>query len=178
MDLTTIVTSIASDIVAFQALAQMVAVGIGIFYCAGALQNAIKKSGSPGADISGQSIFASFFIGALIVNFSGAMDSTLGSLGEPDTAYSSAIAYIDTSVSAGAFAPAITAILTIVSTFGWWYALKGWTMLRKASSGGGGGGYEDYAWKGFIHILGGAALVNINATLDAFQGTLGISSLT
>jgi hypothetical protein len=178
MDLTTIVTSIASDIVAFQALAQMVAVGIGIFYCAGALQNAIKKSASPGADITGQSIFASFFIGALIVNFSGAMDSTLGTLGEPDMPYGDVIAYIDTSASAGAFAPAIMAILTIVSTFGWWYALKGWTMLRRASSGGGGGGYEDYAWKGFIHILGGAALVNINATLDAFQGTLGINLLS
>lgn len=178
MDLTTIVTSIASDIVAFQTLAQVVAMGIGIFYCAGALQKGIRKSASPGSDISGQSIFASFFIGALIVNFSGAMDSTLGSLGEPDTSYANAISYIDTAASAGAFAPAITAILTIVSTFGWWYALKGWTMLRKASNGGGGGGYEDYAWKGFIHILGGAALVNINATLDAFQGTFGLTSLS
>lgn len=175
MDLTTIVTNIATNILAFQALAQTVAVGIGIFYCAGALSNAIKKSGAPGADISGQSIFVSFFIGALIVNLSGAMTATIGSLGESGTTYGSVISYSG-AASAGNFAPAINAILTIVSTFGWWYALKGWTMLRKASSGGGGGGYEDYAWKGFIHILGGAALVNITATLDAFQATLGTTS--
>lgn len=175
MDLTTIVASIASDITAFSALAQVVAIGIGIVYCGNALLKAIRKSGSPGADISGQSIFASFFIGALIVNFASTMDSTLGTLGESSTAYSDVISYIDLS-STGQFAPVISAILTIVSTFGWWYALKGWTMLRKASSGGGGGGYEDYAWKGFIHILGGAALVNINETLAAFQGTFGISS--
>ncbi len=49
-------------------------------------------------------------------------------------------------------------------------------MLRKASSGGGGGGYEDYAWKGFVHILGGAALVNITTTLDAFKATIGMAS--
>jgi hypothetical protein len=117
----------------------------------------------------------SFFIGALIVNLSGAMTATIGSLGESGTTYGSVISYSG-AASAGNFAPAINAILTIVSTFGWWYALKGWTMLRKASSGGGGGGYEDYAWKGFIHILGGAALVNITATLDAFQATLGTTS--
>ncbi|RKP47581.1 conjugal transfer protein TraQ [Trinickia fusca] len=176
MDLISIVTSIAADIVAFRALAQVLAVGIGIFYCGSALQKAIKKSASPGTDISGQSIFASFFIGALIVNFSGVMDSTLGSMGQSDTTYGDVISYANLAQT-GAFAPAITAILTIISTFGWWYALKGWTMLRKASSGGGGGGYEDYAWKGFIHILGGAALVNINGTLAAFQGTLGINPL-
>ncbi|MGN6232382.1 MAG: conjugal transfer protein TraQ [Trinickia sp.] len=175
MDLTTIATSIASDILAFRDLAQMLAIGIGILYCGNSLRQAIRKSASPGIDISGQSIFASFFIGALIVNFASTMDSTLGSLGESDTTYGSLISYVNLS-SAGQFAPVIAAILTIVSTFGWWYALKGWTMLRKASSGGGGGGYEDYAWKGFIHILGGAALVNINETLAAFQGTLGISS--
>lgn len=84
MDLTTIVINIAQDIIAFQALAQTVAVGIGIFYCATAISNAIKKSGSPGADISGQSIFVAFFIGALIVNFSGAMNSTLATMGEGD----------------------------------------------------------------------------------------------
>ncbi|RDU98733.1 conjugal transfer protein TraQ [Trinickia dinghuensis] len=175
MDLTTIVTSISYDILAFRDLAQMLAIGIGILYCGNSLRQAIRKSASPGIDVSGQSIFASFFIGALIVNFASTMDSTLGSMGQTDTSYGDFIAYVNLS-SAGQFAPVIAAILTIVSTFGWWYALKGWTMLRKASSGGVGGGYEDYAWKGFIHILGGAALVNINETLAAFQGTLGISS--
>lgn len=175
MDLTTMVTSMAQDLLALQALAQTFAVGIGIFYCGGALQNAIKKSGSPGADISGQSIIASFLIGALIVNFSGAMTNTIGSLGGGTTTYGSMISYSGAS-AAGNFASAINAVLTIASTFGWWYALKGWTMFRKAASGGGGGGYEDYAWKGFIHILGGAMLVNINGTLNALQATIGAST--
>ncbi|MEX3960199.1 conjugal transfer protein TraQ [Trinickia sp. EG282A] len=174
MDLTTIVVNIAQDIIAFQALAQTVAVGIGIFYCSKAIADAMRKSASPGADISGQSIFAAFFIGALIVHFSGAMNSTLESMGESDATYG-LVSYSGAS-AAGAFAPAVNAVLTIISTFGWWYGLKGWTMLRRASNGGGGGGYEDYAWKGFIHILGGAALVNITATLDAFKATIGLTS--
>ncbi|HDR9068262.1 hypothetical protein SAMN03159335_06298 [Burkholderia cepacia] len=173
MDLTTIVVNIAQDIIAFQALAQTVAVGIGIFYCSKAISDAMRKSASPGADISGQSIFAAFFIGALIVHFSGAVNSTLASMGESEATYG-LVAYSGAS-AAGAFGPAINAVLTIISTFGWWYGLKGWTMLRKASNGGGGGGYEDYAWKGFIHILGGAALVNITATLDAFKATMGLT---
>jgi len=175
MDLTTIVTSIAQDILTFQTLAQTLAVGIGIFYCGNALTSAIKKSGSAGSDVSGQSLLIAFLIGALLINFTGAMSATIGSLGEDSTQYGSMIWYSG-AASAGAFSVPINAVLTIVSTFGWWYALKGWTMLRKASSGGAGGGYEDYAWKGFIHILGGAALVNITATLTAFQGTLGINS--
>ncbi|PCE30078.1 conjugal transfer protein TraQ [Burkholderia ubonensis] len=174
MDLTTIVVNIARDIIEFQALAQTVAAGVGIFYCAKAISDAVKKTGSPGADISGQSVFAAFFIGALIVRFSGAMNSTLASMGEGEATYG-LVSYSGAS-GAGVFAPAINAILTIISTFGWWYGLKGWTMLRKASSGGGGGGYEDHAWKGFIHILGGASLVNITTTLDAFKATIGMAS--
>jgi hypothetical protein len=177
MDLTTIVTNIAQDILTLQTFAQTLALGIGLWYCGTAISTAIKKSASPGSDISGRAIFASFLIGAVIFNFTGAMTATIGSLGESSTTYGSMISYSGAS-SAGDFASAINAILTIVSTFGWWYALKGWTMLRKASNGGGGGGYEDYAWKGFVHILGGAAIVNITATLDAFQGTLGGTSIT
>ncbi|SEI14440.1 conjugal transfer protein TraQ [Paraburkholderia hospita] len=173
MDLTTIVVSIAQDIIAFQALAQAVAVAAGVYYCAKAITDAMRKSSSPGSDISGQSIFAAFFIGALIVHFSGAVNSTLESMGESSATYG-LVSYSGAS-AAGVFAPAVNAVLTIMSTFGWWYGLKGWTMLRKASSGGGGGGYEDHAWKGFVHILGGAALVNITATLDAFKATIGLT---
>src|SRR5260363_9425 len=140
MDLTTLVVNVARDILAAQTLAQVVAIMIGIGYCAHALTQAMKKTAAPGADISGAKLFASFFIGAL---------------------------------HAGAFKPAINAALTIVSTFGWWYGLKGFTLLRRAS-GGQGGGYEDTAWKGFVHILGGAAMINITTMLDAFKETAGL----
>ena len=44
MDLSTMITSIAQDLLALQTLAQTFAVGIGLVFCGGALQNAIKKS--------------------------------------------------------------------------------------------------------------------------------------
>lgn len=175
MDLSTMITSIAQDLLALQTLAQTFAVGIGLVFCGGALQNAIKKSSSPGVDISGQSIFVSFFIGAAIINLSSLMTNTIGSLGGSGATYGSMISYSGAS-AAGSFSTAVNAALTIASTFGWWYGLKGWTLLKRASSGGGGGGYEDHAWKGFIHILGGAALVNITGTLDALQATIGSTS--
>ncbi|MEX3917843.1 conjugal transfer protein TraQ [Paraburkholderia sp. BR10872] len=169
------ITSIAKDLLTLQALAQTFALGVGIVFCAAAIQNAMKKSASAGADVSGQSILVTFLIGAALANFSWLMTNTIGSLGSSGTTYGSLISYSGAS-AAGSFAGAVNAALTIVSTFGWWYGLKGWTLLKRASSGGGGGGYEDHAWKGFVHILGGAALVNITGTLDAFQATIGSSS--
>ncbi len=171
MDITTIIVSMARDILAAQALVQVVAVGIGIWYCAGALTDAMKKSASPGADISGSKIFTSFFIGALMLHFGGAMGHVWESMtGEMSTTYGM-VSYTGAD-KAGAFKPAINAVLTIISTFGWWYGLKGWTLLRKAASGM--QGHEDYAWKGSMHILGGAAMINISTTLDAFRETTGL----
>lgn len=173
MDLTTIVISIAEDIVAFQSLASAVAVMVGIYFCAKATVDAMKKSASPGSDISGQGLAAAFFIGAVVVHFSGAMSSAAESMGQGTVKYG-LVSYSAAS-TAGVFAPAVNAVLTIVSTFGWWYGLKGFTMLKRASSGSSGGGYEDYAWKGMIHVLGGAALINITETLDAFRATIGMT---
>src|SRR5260364_83396 len=73
MDLTTLVVNVARDILAAQTLAQVVAIMIGIGYCAHALTQAMKKTAAPGADISGAELFASFFIGALMLHFAGAM---------------------------------------------------------------------------------------------------------
>jgi len=175
MDLTTMITSIAQDLLSLQTLAQTFALGIGLAFCVGAMQNAMKKSASAGADISGQSIFVSFFIGAAIINFSTLMTNTIGTLGGSGATYGSMISYSGAS-AAGTFSTAVNAALTLISTFGWWYGLKGWTLLKRASSGGGGGGYEDHAWKGIIHVLAGAALVNITGTLDALQATIGSTS--
>jgi len=112
--------------------------------------------------------------GVLLAQFSFSMGSAWDSMTGSATTTYGMVSYAGAS-AAGAFAPAVNAVLTIISTFGWWYGLKGFTQLRKASSGGGGGGYEDYAWKGFIHILGGAAMINIASTLDAFKETLGLT---
>src|SRR5260363_433366 len=105
MDLTTLVVNVARDILAAQTLAQVVAIMIGIGYCAHALTQAMKKTAAPGASMSGAS---AVHLG--MVSYDGA-------------------------AHAGAFKPAINAALTIVSTFGWWYGLKGFTLLRRASGG-------------------------------------------
>jgi hypothetical protein len=174
MDLTTIVVHLAQDIVEAESLAVAVAFAIGLWFCGSAISSAIKKSGSPGSDISSSKIFGTFFIGVLLAQFSFSIGSVWDSMtGSTSTTYGM-VSYAGAS-AAGAFAPAVNAVLTIISTFGWWYGLKGFTQLRKASSGGGGGGYEDYAWKGFIHIVGGAAMINIATTLDAFKETLGLT---
>ncbi|CCD28955.1 TraQ-like type IV secretion system protein (IcmC/DotN protein)like protein [Candidatus Glomeribacter gigasporarum BEG34] len=172
MDLTTLVVNVARDILAAQTLAQVVAIMIGIGYCAHALTQAMKKTAAPGADISGAKLFASFFIGALMLHFAGAMGHLWASMSGASAVHFGMVSY-DGAAHAGAFKPAINAALTIVSTFGWWYGLKGFTLLRRAS-GGQGGGYEDTAWKGFVHILGGAAMINITTMLDAFKETAGL----
>jgi hypothetical protein len=174
MDLTTIVVHLAQDIVEAESLAVAVAFAIGLWFCGSAISSAIKKSSAPGSDISGSKIFGTFFIGVLLAQFSFSMGSVWDSMTGSSTTTYGMVSYAGAS-AAGAFAPAVNAVLTIISTFGWWYGLKGFTQLRRASSGGGGGGYEDYAWKGFIHILGGAAMINIATTLDAFKETLGLT---
>lgn len=172
MDLTTIVVNVARDILAAQALVQVVAVAIGVGYCAHALTQAMKKSAAPGADISGAKVLASFLIGALMLHFAGTMGHVWESMSGSASVHFGMVSY-DGAARAGQFKPAINAALTIVSTFGWWYGLKGFTLLRRAS-GGQGGGYEDTAWKGFIHILGGAAMIHITTMLDAFKETTGL----
>lgn len=175
MDLTTIVTQIAASIVEFQSLAAVAAYGVGLWYIAKAVNRGIKASSQPGSgETSGAAILTALLVGAVLLNFT----STMGDLWETMTGERGAgfgmVSYSGAS-AAGVFAPAINAIFTIVSTFGWWYGFKGLTMFKKASEGHGSGGYEDYAWKGFIHAMGVAAMVNIGSTVDAFKETIGMT---
>uniref|UniRef100_UPI003F499411 conjugal transfer protein TraQ n=1 Tax=Cupriavidus taiwanensis TaxID=164546 RepID=UPI003F499411 len=175
MDLTTIVTQLGATIVEFQSLAAAAAYAVGLWYIAKAVNRGIKASSQPGGgETSGAAIFTTLLIGAVLLN----LTNTMGDLWETMTGERGAgfgmVSYSGAS-AAGVFAPAINAIFTIVSTFGWWYGFKGLTMFKKASEGHGSGGYEDYAWKGFIHAIGGAAMVNIGSTVDAFKETVGLT---
>jgi len=175
MDLTTLIVNLGEAIAAFQSLAGGVAFGIGLYFVYTCVSKAIKASRTPGgADSSPAMIFTCLLVGALLLNFSGTMSGVFSSMSGEDGATYGLVAYSGAS-AAGKFAPALNAALTIMSTFGWWYALKGWTMFKRASEGGGGGGAEDYAWKGMVHVLGGAAMINIAVTLDAFKETLGLT---
>lgn len=174
MDLTTIVVNVASAVVEFQSLAGIAAFGIGLYYVYLAISHAIKASKAPGGgDVTAGAIFGPLLIGSLLLDFGSSMGGVFNSMSGEDGRSYGMVAYPGASV-AGKFEPAINAALTIASTFGWWYGLKGWLMWKKASEGG-GNGYNDFTWKGFIHILGGAALINIVSTIQAFQATTGIA---
>lgn len=175
MDLTTIVINLAQAFVELQSLAGGIAFGIGLYFVYVAVSKAIKATRTPGGTETAPAvIFTTLIVGALILDFSGAMSGVFSSMSGEDGRGYGLISYPGAS-AAGRFAPALNAVLTIMSTFGWWYALKGWTMFKRASEGGGGGGAEDYAWKGMIHVLGGAALINIAVTIEAFKETLGLA---
>jgi len=177
MDLTTIVVHIGETISEFQSLAGSIALLVGLWYIAQAITKSMKASSTPGggsAEISGAAIFTSLIVGALLLDLSGTMGGVFESMtGEQGRGFG--LVSYSGGASIGAFQPVLNAIMTIISTFGWWYGFKGFTMFKKASEGHGTGGYEDYAWKGLIHALGGAAMVNISNTLDAFKETAGLT---
>jgi len=176
MDLTTIVVNIGDTISEFQSLAGAIAFLAGLWYVAQAITKGMKATNSPGggAETSGAAIFTSLIVGALLLDLSGTMGGVFASMsGEQGRGYG--LVSYSGGASIGAFQPVLNAIMTIVSTFGWWYGFKGFTMFKKASEGHGTGGYEDYAWKGMVHALGGAAMVNIATTLDAFKETAGLA---
>lgn len=176
MDLTTLVVNIGSAAAEFQSLAGTLAFGVGLWYVVQAITKSVRASSSPGgsAETSAAAIFTSLIVGALLLNLSGSIGGLFATMSGEEGKGFGMISYSGGS-SLGVFQPVLNAILTVVSTFGWWYGFKGFTMFKKASEGHGSGGYEDYAWKGFIHALGGAAMVNIPVTLDAFKETAGLA---
>jgi hypothetical protein len=135
----------------------------------------MKASSTPGgSETSAAAVLTALIVGALLLDLSGSLGDVFATMSGEQGRGFGMVSYSG-STSMGVFTPALNAILTIISTFGWWYGFKGMTMFKKASEGHGSGGYEDYAWKGFIHTLGGAAMVNIATTLDAFKETAGLA---
>lgn len=57
-----------------------------------------------------------------------------------------------------------------VVMLGWVGAFQGLLLWNKGANGGDSGQGGDYYWRGFWHILGGAAAVNLTGALQSFFG--------
>lgn len=64
----------------------------------------------------------------------------------------------------------IEVCLLWVVMLGWVGAFQGLLLWNKGVSGGDSGQGGDYYWRGFWHILGGAAAVNLTGALQSFFG--------
>lgn len=103
-----------------------------------------------------------------IDKFAGAAFTTLS--GGPAKTGWSAIQYTAPNASQAAN-DIFSNVLTIVALFGWASIVRGVIAFKDATDGKHGGGFEDPAWKGFVHVLAGAACINIDRTITAVRAT-------
>lgn len=119
---------------------------------------------------AGEVLLALVF-GAVLVNYSNALNHVSASLGMGAISYS-ALDYPEAQ-SFGQLAPAINAVLTLASMAGGAFALKGIYLIAQANTGGGAYASHDVGWKGATHVLAGAALANVVQVIEMLRSSTG-----
>ncbi|MEJ8837586.1 hypothetical protein [Ramlibacter sp. AN1133] len=80
------------------------------------------------------------------------------------------MAYAPLPAQAGFWKQVLEVVLLWVLMLGWMGAFQGLLLWHKGARGGDSGQSGDYYWRGFWHILGGAAAVNLTGMLQSFFG--------
>lgn len=118
----------------------------------------------------GEVVLALVF-GAVLVNYSNAMDHVSASLGMGKISYA-ALDYPEAQTF-GQLAPAVNAVLTLASMAGGAFALKGIVLIARANTGGGAYASQDIGWKGATHVVAGALLANVVQVIEMLRASTG-----
>lgn len=150
-----------------------IAACLGCWYVLSVIVRLAKANQYPGQHqpVSGGEVFLAFLFGAVLVNYTSAMNHVSASLGMGAISFS-ALDYPEAQ-GFGQLAPAINAVLTLASMAGGAFALKGILLIARASTGGGAYASHDVGWKGATHVIAGAALANVVQVIEMLRHSTG-----
>lgn len=173
MDLGGMLGRFAGEAEAFYGLILLVAYLAGYWYLVSGIVGAVHLSSAHAMEKNGGAShpFMTMAMGGVLLSidkFAGAAFTTLS--GGPAKTGWSAIQYTAPHASQAAN-DIFSNVLTIVALFGWASIVRGVIAFKDATDGKHGGGFEDPAWKGFVHVLAGAACINIDRTITAVRAT-------
>ena len=144
----------------------------GFLYFGGALAKVARSTRFPGEPpVTVGDVLGVLFVAAMLANLSTVINKAWNSMGAGVISYGP-ITY-GGAASFGVFALAINAVLTLVSISGGYFFFKGLLLLKRAVSGQSSHGADDFVWRAFTHMFGGAALVQITNMIDALDQSLG-----
>lgn len=156
-------------------LVQSVAVLGGLYIIFSAVRAMFKKGSERmggGRDVEWSGIAIKLLVGGMLLRLSSTVTDVsymLTGAGVQDVR--GVLAYAPVAQSAGMWAGVFEVCLLWVVMLGWAGAARGLFLWNKAADGGGGasdGG--DLFWRGFWHLVGGAAAVNLAGMIKAFIG--------
>ncbi|ENV52036.1 hypothetical protein F953_00526 [Acinetobacter junii CIP 107470 = MTCC 11364] len=147
---------------------------VGFLWAGSAILKMARASRFPGqSPVTFGDILPLLILAAIILNLSGFINNVLTSIGLGTTSYGP-LSYSGAAAVGGRFQETVNAALTIAAMFGGYFCIKGILLWKKAWGGHQGQG-EDFVWKGIVHAVGGAILVNIPRFLEYAQTSLGIA---
>ena len=142
---------------------------VGTIYVGSSLLRMQRASRLPGlSPVTIGDILPIILIGGLLLNLSRFINATWNSFGAGTVTYGP-ISYSG-AADFGKFAEAINAVLTLASVAGGVFFFRGVLLLKKACiDGQSSHGADDVVWRAITHMVGGAMLVQIPDTIDAFR---------
>lgn len=155
-------------------LVQSVAVAGGLILIFLAIRKLFSKgqSGQSQQEAGWGAIAGQLLIGGLMLRFGASMTDLSEMLfGSQIQDIRGVMAYAPLGAKAGFWKQVMEVCLLWVVMLGWAGAFKGLMLWNQAVSGGNSGGQGgDLYWRGFWHLIGGAAAVNLTGALQAFFG--------
>lgn len=162
---------LAENLVPFLLTGAAVLAGLGVIFFA---IRRIYQAGLPGHHgqrVSWGGVALQLLIGGLMLRLAGFMQDLSQLLfGTGIQDIRGVMAYVPLSGTASAWSEVLEVVLLWVLMLGWLGAFKGLLLWNKASYGGDSGQGGDYFWRGFWHLIGGAAAVNLTGMLQSFFG--------
>ena len=173
MDLSQALVNLVQNLVQpFWSLIFKLGACFGIWYVISVAFRLAKSHHYPGQQPVGfGEVAMALIFGAVLVNYSGAMNEVSASFGMGTISYA-ALDYPEAQ-SFGQLAPAVNAVLTLASMAGGAFALKGILLIARANTGGGSYSAQDVGWKGATHVIAGAALANVVQVIEMFRQSTG-----
>jgi hypothetical protein len=160
----------AESFIPFLLTAFAVVAGLWIIYSA--IRQIYKKGSermSGGRDVEWSGIAIKLLVGGLMLRLSGTVtDISIMLTGAGVQDVRGVLAYAPVTESAGLWGGVFEVCLLWVVMLGWAGAARGLFLWNKAADGGGASDGGDYFWRGFWHLIGGAAAVNLSGMIKAF----------
>jgi hypothetical protein len=167
--------AMAAAFVPFLLTSAVVAVGLVLIFLAlrkmYMLTDMGGARGANGQEPGWGAIAGQLLIGGLMLRLGGTVQDMSNLLFGGDIQdISGVMAYAPLPAQAGFWSQVLQVCLLWVVMLGWAGAFRGLLLWNQGVSGGHSGGNGDYYWRGFWHLIGGAAAVNLTGMIKSFLG--------
>jgi hypothetical protein len=164
--------ALANNFIPFLLTALTVATGLVLVFLA--IRRIYAKADSRAGqqqDGGWAAIAGQLLIGGLMLRFGASMQDVSQLLfGSDIQDVRGVMAYAPLPAQAGFWKQVLEVCLLWVVMLGWCGAFRGLLLWNQGVSGSNSGQGGDYYWRGFWHLIGGAAAVNMSGMLQSFFG--------